>query len=145
MRISCKAPGCLEPKGRKGYCDRHYLQVWRLGHLIQPRDWEKHFWSRVDTSRGPDACWPWTKALNSDGYGVLAAEKGPLVTAHRTAFELKVGPVPKGLMLDHICHTIDCTLGIRCPHRRCCNPKHLKPVTNAENASAERSARNRKR
>lgn len=143
MKISCKAPGCLSPKGRKGYCDKHYLQVWSKGHLTQPRDWVKHFWSRVDKTGGPDACWPWTKARNADGYGVVATEKGPLATAHRTAFELTVGPVPKGLMLDHICHTNDCTLGTHCPHRRCCNPKHLRPVTNAENASPERAFRDR--
>src|SRR5438874_974236 len=27
------------------------------------------FWSKVDKSGGPDACWPWTGCINAWGYG----------------------------------------------------------------------------
>jgi hypothetical protein len=42
--------------------------------------------------------------------------------AHRLAYTLTYGPVPKGLDLDHLC---------RVP--RCINPEHLEPVTRSEN------------
>lgn len=47
---------------------------------------------------------------------------GKKVYAHRTMYEQHVGPIPKGLVLDHLC---------RCSH--CIRPDHLEPVTNAEN------------
>lgn len=42
--------------------------------------------------------------------------------AHRVGYELYVGKIPDGLMLDHLCR-----------NRCCVNPKHLEPVTNLEN------------
>jgi hypothetical protein len=42
--------------------------------------------------------------------------------AHRVAFEWLVGPVPKGLVLDHLCR-----------NRGCVNPSHLEPVTQQVN------------
>lgn len=42
--------------------------------------------------------------------------------AHKVAYELKHGPVPPGLELDHKCDTPACV-----------NPDHLEPVTHQEN------------
>jgi hypothetical protein len=41
--------------------------------------------------------------------------------------ESLIGPVPAGMVLDHLCHTLatDCIGGPRCQHRRCVNPAHL--------------------
>lgn len=47
-----------------------------------------------------------------------------MVLAHRFAYELVVGPIPKGLKLDHK-HT--CL-------KTCVNPDHLRVVTNKQNA-----------
>lgn len=69
-----------------------------------------------------DECWIWTGSHTVDGYGNLRAESGKTVRAHRAVYELLVGPVPEGLMLDHLCRQRDCV-----------KPSHLEPVTNAEN------------
>ncbi len=46
--------------------------------------------------------------------------------AHRFAYELTVGPIPKGLTIDHV-RERGCILEL------CCNPAHLEPVTLQEN------------
>lgn len=93
----------------------------------------EHFLARIDTSGGPDACHPWTRAL-SQGYGSL--QFGGIVTrAHVLVWELENGPVPDGLVLDHTCHNgTDCPGGVTCPHRRCCNVRHLDVTTRGTNA-----------
>lgn len=74
----------------------------------------KHF---VDQGSG---CWLWTGATTEAGYGVFWAR--PLRYAHVFAYEMFIGPIPEGLELDHKCRV-----------RNCCNPRHLEPVTHAEN------------
>ena len=78
------------------------------------------FWAKVDTSAGPDGCWPWTGATRG-GYGIFWCS-GRAVYAHRHAYEIQVGPIPDGLHIDHLCR-----------NRACQNAEHLEPVTNAEN------------
>ncbi len=137
MKAKCKAPACLRPEPN-GYCPKH---AWQRKHhgpmLLQFKDPAKQFWARVD-KRGPRDCWLWKKGHNGQGYGFYTWEGRQQLT-HRIAYTLTVGPIPDGMQLDHQCHTPDCTGATKCQHRRCCNPAHLKPVTNAENSSAERS------
>ena len=74
-----------------------------------------------DTTSG---CWQWLGAVDSVGYSSFRLTKTPPVTkrAHRWLYELIVGPIPAGLVLDHLCR-----------NKLCVNPDHLEPVTNAEN------------
>ena len=69
-------------------------------------------------------CLLWTGAVNSRGYGSTTAGPGKrgTVQVHRAAFELARGPIPDGLVLDHLCRV-----------RLCINPHHLEPVTEKEN------------
>lgn len=79
-------------------------------------------------------CWEWTGSISTSGYGRVGWDKKAR-EAHRVIYTLLVGPIPDGLVLDHICHTEACTkTGRECLHRRCQNPTHLRVVTRAANA-----------
>jgi hypothetical protein len=102
---------------------------------------EVRFERYVDRSGGPDACHPWTRGRQGQGYGVFYVTKGQPVLAHRYAWELENGPIPDGAVVDHECHNgTDCPGGRACPHRRCCNPAHLEPTTNADNVDRSHNA-----
>lgn len=82
-----------------------------------------------------NGCWEWRGFLTGEGYPGGFRLDGRLMSAHRASYEIFIGPIPRGLHLDHLCHTNDpsCTAGIECRHRRCVNPQHLEPVTCLEN------------
>lgn len=94
----------------------------------------------------PDSgCWEWT-AAKCRGYGRFKPEaNGKTVSAHGYAYQLLVGPVPDGCVLDHVCHNADpeCVGGPECRHRGCVNPAHLDPVTQEENTRRAAQARAR--
>jgi hypothetical protein len=69
----------------------------------------------------PDDCYIWRGSTNGRGYGIIW-NNGRRRYVHRVTYELEHGPIPKGLMIDHLCRE---TL--------CCNPSHLEAVTNREN------------
>lgn len=80
------------------------------------------FWGNVDTS---GECWSWTAGQSSNGYGIYCMPTrlgGRGVRAHRVSYEMHVGPIPDGLVIDHLCR-----------NRTCVNPDHIEPVTQAEN------------
>ena len=70
-------------------------------------------------------CWMWTGARTQGkrrpSYGVVKLPTGR-TGAHRAVYAEVMGPIPKGLELDHLC---------RVP--LCVNPAHLEPVTHREN------------
>lgn len=73
----------------------------------------------------PDGCWTWIGYIGPGDYGRIFL-RGAMWQVHRIVYELFVGPVPEGLVLHHECH-----------NRRCCNPAHLRPVTQAENLALD--------
>lgn len=79
-------------------------------------------------------CIPFTGYIDPTGYGGLSIG-GRRRRAHRVAWELHRGPIPEGLVIDHLCHVPDvCPGGVTCPHRRCINVDHMTLATITENA-----------
>ena len=80
----------------------------------------------VDVNLGP--CWLWTGNIHrasdpAQGYGrVRMSSPRRYARAHRVFYEEVVGPVPKELVLDHLCRV-----------HACVNPFHLEPVTQRVN------------
>lgn len=83
-------------------------------------------------------CWLWTGCLSKNGYAKFFYA-GTLGYGHRFAWQSFRGPIPEGLVIDHLCR-------VRC----CVNPAHLRTVTPATNtlensvsASARHAAKDR--
>ena len=81
------------------------------------------FWSRVDKSGGPDACWLWTAGTHTRGYGRIRWN-GKAQSAHRISWALAYGPISEDL---YVCH--------KCDNPLCCNPSHFFLGTASENTN----------
>lgn len=137
----CTIDGCDRPVFGRGWCKMHHRRWERHNDptktLIQTGPPEDRLWSNVQ--RGShDACWSWTGLMHPKGYGVLRID-GKQARAHRYVYERCNGPIPTGYTIDHTCHDpSQCTGGNDCPHRRCCNPRHLKAVPPGHNNTKDR-------
>ena len=95
---------------------------------------EEAFEARTEPLVGDPGCLLWMGAIKRSGYGVLRVE-GRQVMAHRYAWERVNGPIPEGMIVDHVCHV-----------RSCVESSHLRPATNRENQRNRAGAvRGRKR
>lgn len=102
------------------------------------------FWSKIDKTRGPDACWLWTGARHLKGlpYGKFSVSRSLgyplrecyLLAAHRVAYFLTKGVDPGELLVCHDCPAGDNAL--------CCNPAHHWLGTSEQN-TADRDKKGR--
>lgn len=116
--VPCMQSDCHVGVEARGLCSTHYRAMYRPkkrnAHSIEER-------LAIYVDKTPGGCWIWAGARNQYGYGSM---RGPDVTVatHRYVYELTRGPVPRDLVLDHLCRV-----------RSCCNPDHLEPVTPQQN------------
>lgn len=81
----------------------------------------ERFWAKVGATDS-QGCWPWLgHKLPDTGHARFWLD-GRTISAYRFGYELLIGPIPDGLVIDHLCR-----------NPQCVNPKHLEPVTSREN------------
>lgn len=71
-----------------------------------------------------DGCWIYQRSTDGNGYGFVW-DRTRMRRTHIVTYEHVNGPVPPGLMLDHLCRVPGCV-----------RPSHLRAVTPKENALA---------
>src|ERR1700733_9624078 len=77
-------------------------------------------------------CWVWNGVRDQNGYGVIDVyqrwdkhrqrSEYKRFSLHRFVYELFKRPIPKGLVINHLCENTSC-----------CNPSHLEACTIRDN------------
>lgn len=108
-------PECAKAKAKR-YRDKMQLllETAGLSQLRQRKSVEERFWEKVDKTGD---CWLWQASKNGVGYGAFSVNQ-TWVMAHRFSYELAKGPIPAGMVIDHICRV-----------RACVRPEHLDAVS----------------
>lgn len=75
-----------------------------------------------------NGCWVWLGFLKPDGYGRIR-ENRKWIYVHRYSYELHRGPIPTGMVIDHLCF-----------YPACVNPDHLRVTDPVSNSRRQRSA-----
>ncbi len=97
------------------------------------------WWRNVSISEG---CWLWTGSKNGDGYGAIGRD--PQVLAHRLAWILFCGQIPRRKLVLHRCDTPACVrpdhlfLGTQKDNVRDCIEKGRRAVTAGEQNGGHR-------
>jgi len=82
-------------------------------------------------------CWMWQGSCNNAGYPQMKdmESKRPKFV-HRLSYEIANGPIPQGMVIDHLCYSSE---GIS--NRKCVNPNHLEAVTPSVNSQRQQDKR----
>lgn len=106
----CSIEACERESVTRGWCRLHYQRWRKYGDPVRARPTLSE---RIQASlRITPACWEWTGAVNTDGYGVVK-DNGKVRRVARVVWELEYGPIPAGLV---VCHSCDNPLCARLEH-----------------------------
>lgn len=123
---TCTVPECESEVKGAGLCNAHLIRARRGGPPNSTPVQQRHS-SPADALAARTApqgdCAVWTGSLFPAGYGQIRVDGKPM-RAHRFAWENANGPIPDGMLVDHICH-----------NRACVRVEHLRLATHAENES----------
>jgi hypothetical protein len=118
----CSVPSCPRPVEDREWCHAHYMRWYTTGDVRADVPLQRHIRSGPDVQFAtyvdrdgpvPEArpelgpCWLWTGKLSDAGYGYMNSA-GREMPAHRWAYKRFVGPVSKGLDIDHLCRNPPC-------------------------------------
>lgn len=121
---NCCFSSCDRIAWAKGYCIGHYARQRTGLPMIPLNQGQRRFGTppRIICDE-VNGCHIFRGAKDSSGYGHVAIGS-KMVKVHRLAWERENGPIPAGLVIDHICR-----------NRACCNVEHLRLVTRQTNAT----------
>lgn len=127
----CSIDGCGKTVKAVALCAMHYQRRRVTGTTDpQPRNiGVDRFDSTYRVSES--GCWEWTGSTTHNGYGQFYDGTG-MIRAHRYAWGRENGPIPDGLVVDHLCHV-----------RKCVNPAHMRLLTASENQQNRRGVQAR--
>lgn len=130
MRL-CEQPDCGRKHYSRGACHRHYKKLRKYGDPTAGRSYhdtpEEAFLAYTEPLLWDDHL-IWAAALNRGGYAQIWVE-GRHVGGHRYAWERANGPIPEGMVIDHLCHV-----------QSCVNVDHLRLATPRQNGVNRRGA-----
>lgn len=130
----CDFDDCTYTAVTRGLCKGHYGQLSR-GEEVRPlafrTDRRTPLTDRLAAGirEEPCGCVVWVGGKTPEGYGVINYDMARLF-AHRVSFEISVGPIEEGAVINHLCGNPPCV-----------NPEHLEAVTQLQNSQYKAKVR----
>ena len=120
----CAIAECPTRVFSKGWCEKHYRRHHRTGNTRLPSKLSGYDKVCENLLVTP-SCWLWVGHTVSTGYAHITVRDKP-TTVHKFLYELFIGNVAKGLVVDHK------FVSYGCP-RACVNPYHMRAIPQKRN------------